>query len=276
MNTTTSLHIGSLALAALLMACSDSMPGSNADATRVDAGAERDAATLIDAGASSEAMPTRTVVIRTIPFDAGALPAASDGPAAEPSAAGDGAAAAPNERIGDAGAMAIDSLDGLDAGAQMELEPSTETQLLCAECGGCEEVQPVLSTQHTTDPVVYHDPPPTSGPHNPCWARWGIHEEPTPAQRWVHNLEHGGVVFLYNCPQGCDAEVNKLREMVSARERTILTAYDALPARFGIVAWGHRLVSDCLDEAAFSAFYANHFDRAPESVATEPNPGCPP
>jgi len=39
---------------------------------------------------------------------------------------------------------------------------------------------------------------PTSGEHYPVWARWGIHSEPfTPRGYWVHNLEHGGVVFLH-------------------------------------------------------------------------------
>jgi hypothetical protein len=41
-----------------------------------------------------------------------------------------------------------------------------------------------------------------------------------------------------------------------------------------VVAWGHRLVSSCLDEEAMAAFYMAHFDRAPESVAGGPPSGC--
>jgi hypothetical protein len=38
---------------------------------------------------------------------------------------------------------------------------------------------------------------PTSGEHYPVWARWRIHTEIVPRGYWVHNLEHGAVVFLY-------------------------------------------------------------------------------
>jgi hypothetical protein len=64
--------------------------------------------------------------------------------------------------------------------------------------------------------------------------------------------------------------------IASSRSRTILTAYENLPTRFGVVAWGHRLVSDCLDEQTFIAFYENNIDHGPESNAHPPNPGCPP
>lgn len=129
---------------------------------------------------------------------------------------------------------------------------------------------------HTTNPVTYKDPPPSSGPHNPCWARWGVHDEPLAAERWVHNLEHGGVVFLYNCPSGCDAEIATIKTIASTRSRTIVAAYADLPKRFGVVSWGHRLVSECFDEQAFKEFLAKNFDHAPESNANPPNPSCPP
>jgi hypothetical protein len=89
-------------------------------------------------------------------------------------------------------------------------------------------------------------------------------------------MEHGGVVFLYNCPEGCDAEVAAIKSISSKRSRTIVAAYPELPARFGVVAWGHRLVSDCFDEQAFVSFYVKNFDHAPESNANAPNPTCPP
>jgi hypothetical protein len=129
---------------------------------------------------------------------------------------------------------------------------------------------------HTNNPVSYADPPPTSGPHNPCWASWGVHDEPLRAERWVHNMEHGGVVFLYNCPDGCDQEIATIKNIASKRSRTVVAAYADLPARFGVVSWGHRLVSDCLDEQAFTAFYAKNFDHAPESNANPPSTSCPP
>lgn len=47
---------------------------------------------------------------------------------------------------------------------------------------------------HTEDPPAYKvSNPPTSGPHNPVWANWGVYDTPVPVQYLVHNLEHGGV-----------------------------------------------------------------------------------
>ena len=43
----------------------------------------------------------------------------------------------------------------------------------------------------------YNSDPPTSGPHNPVWAPWDAYDDPVDPLRFVHNLEHGGVVVLY-------------------------------------------------------------------------------
>ena len=44
---------------------------------------------------------------------------------------------------------------------------------------------------------------------------------------WVHNLEHGGIVYLYDCPGGCEAEETQLREMFDSRPAgtVIVTPY---------------------------------------------------
>lgn len=148
---------------------------------------------------------------------------------------------------------------------------------LCSACGGCEEVQPIaMNIVHTDDPIDYPDPPPTSGSHNMCWATWGVHDAPTPAERWVHNLEHGGVIYLYNCPDGCAADVATLSQIVASHNRTLLTAYDKLPKRFAAVAWGHRLVTDCVDVDAYTKFYDENFDHGDESLDANPDASCPP
>ena len=40
-------------------------------------------------------------------------------------------------------------------------------------------------------------PPPASGPHYPIWARYQRHPAEVPIGYWLHNVEHGAVVFLY-------------------------------------------------------------------------------
>jgi hypothetical protein len=45
--------------------------------------------------------------------------------------------------------------------------------------------------------VPYVDNPPSSGMHYPVWANWRIYTATFPREYYVHNLEHGGIVFLY-------------------------------------------------------------------------------
>src|SRR5690242_14376423 len=52
--------------------------------------------------------------------------------------------------------------------------------------------------------VDYGANPPTSGSHWPYWRTpWDMYTTQVPREKWVHNLEHGGIVLLYNCPTGC-------------------------------------------------------------------------
>lgn len=121
----------------------------------------------------------------------------------------------------------------------------------------------------------YADKPPTGGPHNPCWASWGVHAQPLADQYWVHNLEHGGVVLLYHCPEGCADQLGQLQAFVAGHERTLLTESPELQHRFEVVAWGYRLAMDTLDVATLDAFYMMHFNHGPESISAGPPAGCP-
>jgi hypothetical protein len=145
---------------------------------------------------------------------------------------------------------------------------------LCTSCDACEEKISPSSAQHVEGDLVYGDPPPAGGDHNACWAPWGVHSEEVPDERWVHNLEHGGVVLLYRCEEGCKDEVDVLADLVSGKPQAMLTPYAELDARFAAVAWGVRLVSDCFDVQAFADFYERHVDRAPESVPSGPPSNC--
>jgi hypothetical protein len=139
-------------------------------------------------------------------------------------------------------------------------------------CLGEEEFVASLASSHVSGGVDYDDLPPTGGPHDPCWAEWGVHEEEVPDERWVHNLEHGGVVFLHNCPNGCPDAVDRMEKLVTGQ--AILTPYAALPSRFAVVSWEHRLLMDCADTDAMQAFYDTHFDQAPESSTSAPGESC--
>jgi hypothetical protein len=145
---------------------------------------------------------------------------------------------------------------------------------IVTECGAHEESFGNLGGSHVTGDIVYDDPPPVSGNHNPNWARWGVHSEAVPDQCFVHNLEHGGVVFLYNCPEGCAPEVATMADFVDGRVWALLTPYADLPGRFAVVSWGHRIVSDCMDIEAFEDFYNARVNQGPESLSIQPSTEC--
>ncbi len=161
-----------------------------------------------------------------------------------------------------------------DAGSERDDDGGSDSSG-CTRCGGCPETQPITGNTHLVTPITYSDPPPTSGVHDPCWANWGVHTDVVPARYWVHNLEHSGVVFLYNCPDGCDTDLERFTELAKANDRTLLTAYPELPTQFALVAWGHRLLSDCVDVRAFQAFYDANIHRGPEAIAGGPGSSCP-
>jgi hypothetical protein len=146
---------------------------------------------------------------------------------------------------------------------------------LCTPTGDCEEELAVPNPTHLAGDIDYPDVPPVGGPHNPSWGAWGAHDDPLADECWVHNLEHGGVVLLYNCPEGCAADVAQLETFVADHRRTLLTEYPELPGRYAIVAWGHRLSMDTLDVDTLDAFYTLHFNMAPESLDNPPQASCP-
>ena len=136
--------------------------------------------------------------------------------------------------------------------------------------------------------IDYPDPPPTGGNHNFCWATWGVHHDVVAPENWVHNLEHGGVVFLYSSRTALDSArrgaaqgdaavdagdaLSEVDALVERLPRTLDTQYSALPKTFAVVAWGYRLVSDCVDFDAAADFYAKHFNQGREDIPD--NPPC--
>jgi hypothetical protein len=155
--------------------------------------------------------------------------------------------------------------------------PTPESLSLCDSCDQqcSEEYQEPTSADHITGGVDYPDPPPSSGDHDPCWATWGVHTEPVPDENWVHNLEHGGVVYLYNCPDGCPDEQAALEGLVTdLGQFAVVTPYDTMPTRYAAISWGWRYLTDCFDIGAFQTFYEARKDQGPESNPTDPPADC--
>ena len=101
---------------------------------------------------------------------------------------------------------------------------------------------------HIQSATIPHEPynsdPPTSGPHLPYIAPWGVHVRPVPLELQVHNLEDGGVVVQYNCE--CPELVGQLRDIVKKYERNVLLApYPTMKSKIALTAWTRI---DTLDE----------------------------
>ncbi len=164
------------------------------------------------------------------------------------------------------------------AQAAEELLEATQpviTDLDCQVCDGecTEQLLEYSDRHHTAEPIDYAVTPPAGGPHNYCWGEWGAHTTPLPDDNWVHNLEHGGIVYLYSCPDGCGEEQAALSALTGLG-KVIVTEYPELPTRFAAISWGHRLMVDCFDEEAFTAFYEDHVDQGPETTMAAPPSSC--
>lgn len=113
-----------------------------------------------------------------------------------------------------------------------------------------------------------HDPP-ASGTHYPTWETWGEHSEVVPRGNWVHNLEHGGIVLLHRCPDGCP-ELDTLRMVIAMRPdlRILMTLDPLLPGddRFAALSWTWSLRFDSPDLAQLLCFADQHENHAPEDV----------
>jgi len=106
------------------------------------------------------------------------------------------------------------------------------------------EFVPSMGNRHITPSAIgvniYNSEPPTSGSHLPSIANWGIHENPIPKELQIHNLEDGGVVVQYNCPQGeegCRTLVEKLAQIIRRYDHAILAPYPGMSQRIALTAW---------------------------------------
>ena len=99
----------------------------------------------------------------------------------------------------------------------------------------------------------YNSDPPTSGPHLPYIAPWGVHTRPISRELQVHNLEDGGVLVQYNCD--CPDVVAKLRDIVQTYDKhVILAPYPEMKSRIALTAWTRIETRSDLDEKRIRRF----------------------
>ena len=165
---------------------------------------------------------------------------------------------------------------------------------LTIEAGGCLaliESHPSEGASHIvcTGPASYQTVPPSSGNHYPKWPDFHTYDQPVPWGNLVHALEHGAVVIVYNCPQGCADEVARAQALIDQLpadplctppdvRRVILAPDPTLPAaiRWAASAWTWTLRAPCFDEAPLRTFVSQHYGQGSEATCAELHaPLCP-
>lgn len=111
---------------------------------------------------------------------------------------------------------------------------------------------------------AYISPIPVSGPHSGTGG-WGFSEKSIPAENYIHNLEHGGIVILYK-PDISQENIDKIEKYANKKWKVLATSSESIPSPIGIAAWGWYQLFDTFDKESMNAFYKAHLNRAPENV----------
>ena len=143
----------------------------------------------------------------------------------------------------------------------------------------------------TTTQICYASNPPASGAHysiggaEPAPVQPGFYDEALVPERWVHNLEHGTVVLLYDCGGPCTDELKaQLQAFFDSlppsprfnEKKMVITRYSGVnpncpgfstfPASgpFLAISWGVQHAFSDFDTAGILDFYIRHVDQGPE------------
>lgn len=129
------------------------------------------------------------------------------------------------------------------------------------------------------DALTFGSNPPSSGNHYPVWPAYRTYTTPVPWGFLVHGLEHGAVVIVYNCADGCPAEVAAAQAWIDAlpadgpgsgcqgaRPRVVLAPDPNLTIPWAATAWGWTLRSCAFDPVMFRTFFDAHYNQAPEVI----------
>ena len=142
---------------------------------------------------------------------------------------------------------------------------------------------PLLLGQHVPigTNVVYDSNPPSSGSHYPVWAAFQSFTAPVDRRYYVHDLEHGAIVFLYKCdkPTGCPdiaAELQKAADALpddpicdkanGVRVRAVITPDPLLDVPVAAASWGWTYKAQCVDLPTLKQFALAHYGQGTETV----------
>jgi hypothetical protein len=130
------------------------------------------------------------------------------------------------------------------------------------------------------DPGPFNSEPPTSGPHYAEEYEAGFYEEnspeaqaPYPEGYIGHNLEHGYVIYWYNCglldSNECTELKGQIRESMADNGHTKLIAFprSSMDVPVAVTSWGQLLKMDDFNASQAKKFVSTNRNRAPEPNA---------
>src|SRR5688572_29274495 len=122
--------------------------------------------------------------------------------------------------------------------------------------------------------ATYEHYPPSSGLHYGQILDWGFYEDPVPPEYWVHSLEHGGIVILYQCPSDCTEVQDAIWSVLDNaplddifNSKKILTSPNSdIESPVVALAWTVQMNLESVDEEALHDFYLRHVNEGPELI----------
>ena len=138
---------------------------------------------------------------------------------------------------------------------------------------------PIMSSSHITvdsDPGQYNSDPPTSGPHYPEEAQAGFYDTNIyqySSAYLVHNLEHGYIIFWYNCASLSDNACSDLKSQIKTildevnNVKVIAYPWDSIDVPVVMTSWGRLQKMETFNAAQARAFYKTNLNHSPEPNA---------
>lgn len=146
-----------------------------------------------------------------------------------------------------------------------------------------QSVSVMVDTSHVeegADPGPFNSDPPTSGKHYVSEYEAGFYDEsareaqaPYPEGYLVHNLEHGYVIFWYNCnlidEQGCQNLKNQIQDVMEQENNFKVIAFPRTTLDVPVVmtSWGKIQRFDRFDPQLARDFVRQNRNQAPEPNA---------
>lgn len=159
--------------------------------------------------------------------------------------------------------------------------PTAGGGALSAPVGEAVAILPADHVDPGTDPGPYNSDPPTSGRHYPAEYNAGFYDEGSPQAAeahpegyLVHNLEHGYVIFWYNCAllnnaADCATLKVQIRQVMAGFDNFKVIAFPRASIEVPLVmtSWGRLQQFETFDSDLATAFVRGNQNKAPEPNA---------